>query len=72
MYKCKQFYDQMDLNPERRLAITKSIIELTDPVESCDLVEGGPNAEVDSTTTPSCPMMMTGVASRLLTADHSM
>lgn len=40
LYKFKHFYDQMDFNPEQRLAITKSIIELTDPSESCDLVEG--------------------------------
>lgn len=30
----------MNFNPEKRLAITKSIIELTDQVESCGLVEG--------------------------------
>lgn len=29
----------MDFSPEQRLAITKSIVKLTDPIESCELVE---------------------------------
>lgn len=40
LQKFKHFYDQMDFNPEQRLAITKSIIELTDPTERYDMVEG--------------------------------
>lgn len=42
LHKFKHFYNQMDFNSEQRLAITKSLIELTDPAESCDMVEGRP------------------------------
>lgn len=40
LYIFKHFYDQLDFSSEQRLAITKSIVELTDPTKSCDLVEG--------------------------------
>lgn len=40
LHKFKHFYDQMDFSPEQRLAISKSIIKLTDPAESGDLVKG--------------------------------
>lgn len=42
LHKFNHFYDQMDFNAEQTLAITKSIIELTDPTESCNMVERRP------------------------------
>lgn len=42
LHKFKHFYDQIDFSLDQRQAITKSIIELTNPAESCDLVEGRP------------------------------
>lgn len=38
LHKVKHFYDQMDFSLKHRLAVTKFIIELTNPAESCDLV----------------------------------
>lgn len=40
LHKFRHFYDQMDLNLEQRLAITKSIIKPTDRAENCKLVKG--------------------------------
>lgn len=39
LHKSKRFYEQIEFNSEQKLAITKSIIKLTDPIESCQLVE---------------------------------
>lgn len=39
LLKFKHFYEQMDFRPEHKMAITKSVIELSDPSESCGLVE---------------------------------
>lgn len=39
LHKFKHFYDQIDLTPSKGWP-SKSIIELTNPGESCDLVEG--------------------------------
>lgn len=50
LFKFKHFYDQMDFVPEQRLAITKSIIELTDPSMSCGLVEKSSRNRFDDCT----------------------
>lgn len=39
LFKFNHFYDQMVFNMEQRLDISKSIIQLTDPSESCELVK---------------------------------
>lgn len=39
LFKFIYFYDYMDFNPEERLAMTKSIIEVIDPSGKCGLVE---------------------------------
>lgn len=39
LFKFKHFYDQMDFSLKQRLAINKSIVELTDLSKSCELVE---------------------------------
>lgn len=39
LLKFKHFYNQKDFNPKQRMAINKSIIELTDPSGNCGLVE---------------------------------
>lgn len=39
LFKFKHLYDQMDFNPDQRLAITKSIKELTDPLENHGLIK---------------------------------
>lgn len=40
LFKFKSFYDQIDFNFKQRLAITKAIMELTNPMENIILVEG--------------------------------
>lgn len=40
LFKFKSFYDQMDFSSKQRLAITKTIMELTESTESANLVEG--------------------------------
>lgn len=39
VFKFKSYYDQMNFSPEQRLAITKVIIDLTDPSGSLGLAE---------------------------------
>lgn len=39
LLKFKDFYDQIDFNSQKRLAMTKSTIALTDPKGNCGLVE---------------------------------
>lgn len=48
----KAFYDQMDFSADRRLAITKAIIELIDSSGGSHLVENMRHGEEDSRTTP--------------------
>lgn len=38
-FKFRIFYDQMDFNSEQRLAITKIILELTDPTGDINLAD---------------------------------
>lgn len=42
LFKFKHYYDQMDFSPKQRLAISKSIIQLTDPSGSYGFVENRP------------------------------
>lgn len=69
LHKFRHFYGQMDLNLEQRLAITKSIIKLTDPAENCKLVKGRSRhrSKFDDDVRF---MLMTGAASPLPTMDH--
>lgn len=45
LHKFEHFYDQMDFSLEQRMAIIKSVIELTEPAESYDMVEGRPRCK---------------------------
>lgn len=71
LHKLKHFYNHMDFNPEQRLAITKSIIELTDPVENCDMVEGKPRHKGQLTTMRPCSMTVTDKDSLATITGHS-
>lgn len=39
VFKFRHVYDQIDFSPEQRLAITKAILKLANPSESCGLDE---------------------------------
>lgn len=70
LFKFKHLYEQMDFSQEQRLAVTESIIELTDPSKAASWSRRDQEKLIDSVTTQLCFMKMNDAISQATTTSH--